>query len=797
MCRIIIVCSLIAVLPLSAAAMNLPGSDINPRLLDYGLLIEGGESWSRCRPTIDHPLLVQEISRWPGDTFYVARAYNPLLGEGGTGSVFIRIFDEHIISENPTYMTIEDMCRYRDSRDDRYYLAHTCYQNDSAFIRRIIPGRSRDMIFLATGEDRSGDGHWKPQIRFIRTFDYDYDGVEEAFVHLNPIRDLYPRRLYCIELENLRIEWSLDVVTTVHTHAIFACGDSANPALILSTYGASQGAVDSNFKDIYSYFTRINSRGEVEFNKQIGAEFYSTLMISVGDDSLFYLYHGHEPIEPGSYDSTIELKQMLSLVDKHGNFIKTINLAQNLDQMFTFDYGMDGDLNLFLVNKNERVRIYDRELNLEKEVRDFAFGSYIGSDRIAGQEHPVMFFVGEYLTILSNELKLLGASWIEKPARHFQPLTYDSAGDLKQFYLGSPAATYKVAIEGREFAEILRRYISEYDFYILVAAISLLCIVTVLVISRRRIRQNLNLITSQKEEIEVAHERLQKAHAELDQATEQLISHKSREAADEAYRIASAQFRHEISNALGSVNLFLGNATDSSYEQNVRNRINDNLRILENCLAKIDSGETLSDDDREKIREHMRQICELISRHFNGLEDIARRGVERGMGLAERLRRMERIEYDETMEKIEFETILNDIRREFEPYLQQNKIETAFAIECREPFYASPELFAMMFGNLMENSIHALQDKKSPDKQIRVEIDCDQNNLRIIWFDNGPGLEKSMISKIVRPFFTTKPTSGSGLGLTIVQNITRKYNGEISLESSPGGFMKIALVFSR
>ncbi|MCK5101122.1 MAG: response regulator, partial [Desulfobacteraceae bacterium] len=51
--------------------------------------------------------------------------------------------------------------------------------------------------------------------------------------------------------------------------------------------------------------------------------------------------------------------------------------------------------------------------------------------------------------------------------------------------------------------------------------------------------------------------------------------------------------------------------------------------------------------------------------------------------------------------------------------------------------------------------------------------------------DTGSGIDTSIINKIFDPYFTTKKT-GTGLGLSVVSDIVKKYGGEISFTSKIG-----------
>ena len=96
------------------------------------------------------------------------------------------------------------------------------------------------------------------------------------------------------------------------------------------------------------------------------------------------------------------------------------------------------------------------------------------------------------------------------------------------------------------------------------------------------------------------------------------------------------------------------------------------------------------------------------------------------------------------------------------------------------------------FFNLIKNSIESIQQKteKNPnfDKKITIEINDDNDHIKISLIDNGVGFNNlnNNINEILSPYFTTKK-NGTGLGLSIVNKIINDHNGELSFFSIVDG----------
>ena len=106
---------------------------------------------------------------------------------------------------------------------------------------------------------------------------------------------------------------------------------------------------------------------------------------------------------------------------------------------------------------------------------------------------------------------------------------------------------------------------------------------------------------------------------------------------------------------------------------------------------------------------------------------------------------------------------------------------------CKESkLYGEPIQFSQIFYNLIINSIYAIK-KKGVDGIINVSIKEIDSVVTIEFCDNGVGIPSEIQRKIFDPFFSTKrkeaEEGGEGLGLYIVWNILKMFNGKIFVNS--------------
>ncbi len=114
------------------------------------------------------------------------------------------------------------------------------------------------------------------------------------------------------------------------------------------------------------------------------------------------------------------------------------------------------------------------------------------------------------------------------------------------------------------------------------------------------------------------------------------------------------------------------------------------------------------------------------------------------------------------------------------------------------PIMGDSQQLQQVLLNLLHNARHALSQKfprgSHPEKRLSITAKCLQghdNWLRVSVKDQGIGIPESLQSRVLEPFFTTKPQGvGTGLGLAICRDIITAHGGQLHLESREGEFTR-------
>lgn len=87
--------------------------------------------------------------------------------------------------------------------------------------------------------------------------------------------------------------------------------------------------------------------------------------------------------------------------------------------------------------------------------------------------------------------------------------------------------------------------------------------------------------------------------------------------------------------------------------------------------------------------------------------------------------------------------------------------------------------------NLVGNAIEALEEAGAGDPKVTVttQFDPKAKIITLTVADNGPGMPPEVKAKVFEPFFSTKKSKGTGLGLAMVKKTIDEHKGKLRLDS--------------
>lgn len=135
--------------------------------------------------------------------------------------------------------------------------------------------------------------------------------------------------------------------------------------------------------------------------------------------------------------------------------------------------------------------------------------------------------------------------------------------------------------------------------------------------------------------------------------------------------------------------------------------------------------------------------------------------------------------------------LIEEVTKQQKPLIKNRKIK----LECHlidDEVYINGDYqrLSQVLINILKNSIEAIALKDKGIIKIRNSIN--NKELHIIIEDNGSGISKKNLKKIKEPFYTTK-NRGTGLGVSLSDEIIKAHNGVLLYESVEGKGTKVTI----
>jgi len=89
---------------------------------------------------------------------------------------------------------------------------------------------------------------------------------------------------------------------------------------------------------------------------------------------------------------------------------------------------------------------------------------------------------------------------------------------------------------------------------------------------------------------------------------------------------------------------------------------------------------------------------------------------------------------------------------------------------------------------LLRNAAEAMGNQG----RVIVQTECEEGAVRILVRDQGPGISREALARMMKPGYTTKP-NGSGFGLFLARRVVEAYGGSLKIVTSSGAGAELCL----
>ncbi|MEE4266104.1 MAG: hybrid sensor histidine kinase/response regulator [Desulfobacteraceae bacterium] len=217
----------------------------------------------------------------------------------------------------------------------------------------------------------------------------------------------------------------------------------------------------------------------------------------------------------------------------------------------------------------------------------------------------------------------------------------------------------------------------------------------------------------------------------------------------------------ELQSHLSSLGLMIGS---------ISHGIKGLLTGLDGGMYLLDSG--FSKNNKMQVKEGWEVVKSMVEKIRKMVMDILFYAKERDLKL----------------ERIDIRNFSEKLVKELEPKMKSQKIKFMhnFNSGLGELDVDTTYMYSALV-NIIENAIDACsqdQSKKSPE--IVFSVTAHKKNIIFEISDNGIGMDSEIQAGIFKPFFSSKGSKGTGLGLFVSNTIIQQHGGQIKVKSTSG-----------
>ena len=261
---------------------------------------------------------------------------------------------------------------------------------------------------------------------------------------------------------------------------------------------------------------------------------------------------------------------------------------------------------------------------------------------------------------------------------------------------------------------------------------------------------------------ETLEERVAERSAQLNAAMQTL--HQSEEALARSAAKATlgtlvASVTHELNTPLGNSLITASTCTD----------------LAKRMQAQVDAGQ-LKRSDLVVFLQEVHEGSTLIERNLH-----------RAVALVQNFKQVAADQASEQRRNFDLEEVVKEVLDTLSPSLKRHTHRVLVDIAQNIAMDSFPGALGQVLINLINNAyLHAFEGRRDGTLRITAHAQFGWVDLQVA--DDGIGMSQALLAQLFQPFFSTKiGRGGTGLGMTIVENLVKKtLGGTVAVESSLG-----------
>ncbi|MCU0664614.1 MAG: ATP-binding protein [Myxococcota bacterium] len=259
-------------------------------------------------------------------------------------------------------------------------------------------------------------------------------------------------------------------------------------------------------------------------------------------------------------------------------------------------------------------------------------------------------------------------------------------------------------------------------------------------------------------------------------------------------------FAHEVRNSLVGAKLVIGKILDPEGRAggNPTSLLSRSTEPLLRLL-KVAKSE-LKSESVQKVALAVREVRE-IGMQVEQLTRNASTSIDRSLEVTSAIADYSRIGTEEPgNQDIELCSLAKYVIDKALRHERQDNVSVELEIDPTLQIVGAPNHFTAVLEHLLSNALDGLKASGKPaseTRRLKVSASLGDQALCLAVWDNGVGIETKNLRRVFQPFFSTKPSTGMGLGLGKAAKYLALYGGTLELHSQAGQWTEARVLLPR